>query len=99
MVITSRTRSVDLFRLMYASEDMHPGNRTDEQQNAHIEWERRLQACESEHGSCYDRRRRYEAYCEGREDERKAHELEAANETKLSQALELGDWLTPPSND
>ena len=70
-MIHSRTRSVDLFRLMYATEGVLAANWTDEQRAAHVEWDRRLEACRSEHGSCYDRERRYEAYCNGREDEKR----------------------------
>lgn len=71
MIITSRTRTVELFRLMYESEDIAVDSRTEEQQAAHMEWNRRLEACRAEHGSCYDRERRYEGYCAGREDEQK----------------------------
>jgi hypothetical protein len=71
MIITPKTSSVDLFRIMYSSEDIHPTERTVEQLAAHREWERRLDACQAEHGSCYDRRRRYEAYRDGRNDELK----------------------------
>lgn len=67
-MIHSRTRTVELFRLMYATEGVDESAWTDEQRAAHVEWERRLEACASEHGSCYDRARRYEAYCAGRED-------------------------------
>jgi hypothetical protein len=69
-MIHRRTRTVELFRLMYAAEGVGESEWTDEQRAAHIEWERRLAACEAAHGSCYDRARRYEAYCAGREDER-----------------------------
>ena len=71
MVIHSKTRTVELFRLMYATEDVDESEWTDEQRAAHVEWDRRLEACRSEWGSCYDRERRYEAYCAGREDELK----------------------------
>jgi hypothetical protein len=93
--ITPRTRSVDLFRLMYASEDIHPDNRTDEQQNAHIEWERRLEACALEHGSCYNKMLRYEAYCEGREDEKRING--GASSQAIESMLNFRDWA--PSND
>jgi hypothetical protein len=69
-MIHARTRTIELFRLMYATEGVGESEWTDEQRAAHVEWERRLSACEAEHGSCYDRARRYEAYCAGREDER-----------------------------
>jgi hypothetical protein len=69
-MIHARTRTIELFRLMYESESIEFEKRTDEQQAAHLEWDRRLAACEAEHGSCYDRARRYEAYCAGRDDER-----------------------------
>ena len=71
MAIHSKTRSVDLFRLMYAAEGVPDAHWTDEQRAAHVEWDRRLEACRSEHGSAYDRERRYEAYRDGRTDELK----------------------------
>ena len=70
-MIHSRTRSVDLFRLMYATGRVDESDWTDEQRAAHVEWDRRLEACRSEWGTCYDRERRYEAYCDGREDEKR----------------------------
>jgi len=71
-MIHAKTRTVELFRLMYATEGTEESEWTDEQRAAIAEWNRRLDACAAEHGSCYDRARRYEAYCAGREDERKA---------------------------
>lgn len=72
MVIHSKTRTVELFRLMYAAEGVPDAKWTDEQRAAHVEWDRRLEACRAEHGSAYDRERRYEAYCDGRADELKS---------------------------
>lgn len=75
MIITSRTRTVELFRLMYETEcgvaPMKPDQWSPLQRAAHEEWDYRLEACRAEHGSCYDRERRYEGYCAGREDEQK----------------------------
>lgn len=70
-MIHNRTRSVELFRLMYATNGVYDAMWTDEQRAAHIEWDRRLEACRAEHGSAYDRERRYEAYCDGRGDEKR----------------------------
>jgi len=72
-MIHSRTRTIELFRLMYSARDEPvPELWTHEQRAAAAEWDRRLEACRAEHGSAYDRERRYEAYCAGREDEKKA---------------------------
>lgn len=70
-MIHSRTRTIELFRLMYPAEGVAESEWTDEQRAAVVEWNRRLDACAAEHGSCYDRALRYEAYCEGREDEKR----------------------------
>lgn len=76
MVIHSKTRTVELFRLMYATGGDGVPIKADlwtaDQRAAHVEWDRRLETCRAEHGSAYDRERRYEAYCDGRADELKA---------------------------
>lgn len=71
MVIHSKTRTVDLFRFMYVTNGAYDAMWTADQRAAHVEWDRRLEACRAEHGSAYDRERRYEAYCDGRADELK----------------------------
>lgn len=72
-MITSKTRTVELFRLMFANRDVEPEHWPTLATSASIEWDNRLEMAEHEWGAGASRAeaRRYEAYCNGREDELK----------------------------
>ena len=90
MDIHSRTRSRDLFRIMFDSPD-EERDYTDEQRAAHDEWNRRLEMAEHEYGSSYSKARWFEHYCDGRR-----HEIEVRGED-LRIAKVLLDALTEAS--